>query len=563
MFIENNFITTPNIFNNNMEEKLMSLFFLMQGHVPIGLMDSFLENFILNDTSISVPTTNGLYDKYQQVFDIFNIKTNTKIIKTEYEYLWTYPIKLNVVYGDFIVELCVFLLNNVPFKILAEQDQKCIKELILYQLYINFQNASSNIVNKEKILECLKKVNLSTYTKAAESAIKICEKNLSNYLVMEIITRYLHATENSTHYILKNIAFEIKLLRLQLRYRKKSIKELLSNTEKLLDKINSTNLKDNDYKNKLIVEIRKFRYNLFTKILQYKNALSEINSALLIFENDYLLLHYHAICFKELYGWGKAAKSYNCAIKKFVDKTEEKYFLKACFHNNNAADLIKKNVEQALKHLRIAKKNAICTSDSELPLWIDIGILHYKLIKISMKQEKIPKKFYDDMREYRRISDYNAYYTDIARTYNIEGITYLYNNQIENAQLCFNKAFNFSTSDSFSFMQLIANTNFLLCTKQSSEFTNVWEFQKKVLLANREFIIQKLKNRTDIKCEPNFAIVICSIVVAQKYNLETDFDLLIKAYESIIPNFCFNTPILLEEQISQLFFYNGNVAIQF
>lgn len=112
-------------------------------------------------------------------------------------------------------------------------------------------------------------------------------------------------------------------------------------------------------------------------------------------------------------------------------------------------------------------------------------------------------------------------------------------------------------------MQLIANTNFLLCTKQSSEFTNVWEFQKKVLLANREFIIQKLKNRTDIKCEPNFAIVICSIVVAQKYNLETDFDLLIKAYESIIPNFCFNTPILLEEQISQLFFYNGNVAIQF
>lgn len=587
-------------YNSDINKKLMFLFKLMQGHVEKSLIVEFITQFFDaladSDLYLAIMTKANNMKNFSDCYNLsdfesgnnncfaelnkefmsdvvlnliienFNRENVHKILTTENELVWSCPISYIQLSDYTIVKICVFLLKYVQFDLLSEQNRECIKEIVYYYL---LKNKNSTVLKyfagNDEILNYFNIISLSVYLKAASSAMAICRKNMADYLIIGILKRCLCSIPNKYPYISKLINYKFALIKLQQKYCLKDITQLLDESKELIDKINDSNNKIKvDIRANLLVAISKFRYHLLSQKLDYKEAFSTIRSALAISPNDYILLHYKAICLKELYGYPRALQSYRKSIKLFNQDSSEAHFLNACYYANTAANLVKTDIIKSICLIDKAIARAEKYGDRELTLWVGGDKLYYELKLANKEKAKLSDDFYKRMNYYRSESDHNAYFTDLARALNIEGIALIYNGNFDSAAVCFEKAFNFSISDAISFIQITVNTNYLLmCTKKQHIPDHAWEYQIEALIQKKDFFIHKLTNRNNLREEPNYAVLVCTLYIAQIFNKEAEFNEIVNLYNEILSEFYFENQIILKEHLIDSFFYGDMVAIHF
>ena len=587
-------------YKSDITKKIMFLFKLMQGHVEKYLLSEFIAQFFDSqadyelylaimakannmtrfsncDNMLEIESKDyNCFAKLDKEFmsndvtnliiDNFNRENTHKILASENELVWCCPICSIPLANYTKVKTCLFLLKYVQFDLLSEQYRKCIKEMIYYYLLKN-KNLSvfKYFADNNEMLHLLNSITLPVYINTASSAMEICQKNMSDFLKIGILKRCLNSIPNKYQYISKNLSYNLELLRLQQKYCLKNITQLLDESKILMDRINKSNNKiKTDIRAKLLVETSKFRYHLLSQKLDYKKAFSTILFFFISSPNDHILLHYQAICLKELYGYNRALKSYRKAIALFPRDSQERYFLNACYFANTAANIVKTDIVKSIDFIDKAIDCAKNLGDKELTLWLGGDRLYYELKLASMKKEALSDDFYEKMNYYRSESDHNAYFTDIARALNIEGIALIYNGEFDSAAEYFEKAFNFAISDAISFIQITVNTNYLLmCTKNQQLPDHAWEYQINALIQKKDFFIHKLINRNNLKEETNYAVLICTLYIAQIFNKEPEFSDIVRLYNEILPEINFENRINLKEYLIDSFFYSDTAAIHF
>ena len=102
-----------------------------------------------------------------------------------------------------------------------------------------------------------------------------------------------------------------------------------------------------------------------------------------------------------------------------------------------------------------------------------------------------------------------------------------------------------------------------MCTKNQQLPDHAWEYQINALIQKKDFFIHKLINRNNLKEETNYAVLMCTLYIAQIFNKEPEFSDIVRLYNEILPEINFENRINLKEYLIDSFFYSDTAAIHF